>query len=54
LYIELEVSWDDRPFFTDRFKINSKKQLNAHAAMRLDGKLYFYHYPDKSGVVPPS
>jgi len=51
LYIELDMSWDDHPFFTNRFKINSKKQLDTLAALRVEGKLYYY--PDKSSAVPP-
>jgi HD-GYP domain-containing protein (c-di-GMP phosphodiesterase class II) len=50
LYVELDVSWDDHPFFTNRFKINSQKQLDTLAVLHLEGKLYYY--PDKSSAEP--
>lgn len=50
LFIELDVSWDDHPFFTNRFKIRSGKQIATLAAMQLEGKLYYY--PDKSAETP--
>lgn len=50
LYIELDVSWDDHPFFTNRFKISSNKQIETLNALRLEGKLYYH--PDKSSVAP--
>ena len=50
LFVWLDLSWDDHPFFCNRFKIRDEKQIVAMRALPLQGHLYYY--PEKSTVSP--
>lgn len=52
LYVWLDLSWDDHPFLTNRFKLRSSKQLETIRLLPLQGKLYYY--PNQSSASPLS
>lgn len=50
LYVWLDVSWHEHPFFCNRFKVSSVQQIAAIQATPVQGRLYYF--PEKSAAVP--
>lgn len=50
LYIWIDMSWEEHPFIYNRFKIKTKKQLEALMALCCAGRLYYH--PEKSDAIP--
>lgn len=54
LYVWLDLSWDDHPFLTNRFKLRSSKQLETIRLLPLEGKLYYYPSQSSANPLPSS
>lgn len=50
LYIELDATWSEHPFLSNRFKVTNEKQVAEIRALNLDGRIYYY--ANKSDVQP--
>jgi len=51
LYVELDATWTEHPFLSNRFKLANEKQIATIRALKLKGRIYYY--PNKSDVKPP-
>ena len=49
LYIWLDISWDDHPFLSNRFKIKTQKEIETIRALNVE-KLYYF--AEKSDAKP--
>lgn len=51
LYIEMDATWTEHPFLSNRFKLANDKQIAEVRALKMHGRLFYY--PNKSDVEPP-
>lgn len=51
LFVELDATWTEHPFLSNRFKLTSDKQIAEVRALKMHGRLYYY--PNKSDAEPP-
>ncbi|HNA30261.1 MAG TPA: DUF3391 domain-containing protein [Thiobacillaceae bacterium] len=51
LYIEMEATWTEHPFLSNRFKLANAKQIAEVRALKMHGRLFYY--PNKSDAEPP-
>ena len=51
LYIEMDATWTEHPFLSNRFKLTNNKQIAEIRALNMHGRLFYY--PNKSDAEPP-
>ena len=51
LYIEMDATWTEHPFLSNRFKLTNDKQIAEIRALNMHGRLFYY--PNKSDAEPP-
>jgi HD-GYP domain-containing protein (c-di-GMP phosphodiesterase class II) len=42
LYVWLDLTWDEHPFFSSRFMVKTAKDVSIIQSLDIEGKLYFY------------
>ncbi len=42
LYVWLDLTWDEHPFFSSRFMVKTAKDVSIIQSLDVEGKLYFY------------
>ncbi len=50
LYVWLDLTWDEHPFFSSRFLVKTQKDLNILHSLDIAGKLYYH--PQQSTAEP--
>ncbi|NBW52206.1 MAG: DUF3391 domain-containing protein, partial [Betaproteobacteria bacterium] len=50
LYVWLDLTWDEHPFFTSRFMVKTAKDVSIIQSLDVEGKLYYYS--EESTVQP--
>ena len=42
LYVWLDLTWDEHPFFSSRFMVKTAKDVSIIQSLDIEGKLYYY------------
>ena len=50
LYVWLDLTWDEHPFFSSRFLVKTQKDVNILHSLDIAGKLYYH--PQQSTAEP--